>query len=226
MVDSIEFMQILMWTLIPSVLYAIVLWGFDPQSPKLLPMALLFLIGTLLVIPCYIVEYAMDMALPWGSSGHLILNMLPTAILEEGAKLLCLGFAFRVFLGKHERWQYFLTSGFVLGSGFMFMETFACMVEYGDVYMVQDNKTYLVELTDPLFGGITGIGLFLILKGKRLQSLLFILPPGTLHFCHNAGVIVLGDIPWWPAYFAVYILALLFFTCEHICMNLGKINES
>ena len=189
-------------------------------------MSLLFLAGAILVVPCYIIEYAMDMAFPWGASGHLILNMLPSAILEEGAKLLCLGFAFRVFLGKHERWQYFLTSGFVLGAGFMFMENFVCMVEYGDIYVRLYDRTYMVELTDPLFAGIAGIGLFLILKGKRFQSLLFILPPVALHFCHNAGVIVLGDVPWWPAYFAAYILALFFFAWEHICINLGKINES
>jgi RsiW-degrading membrane proteinase PrsW (M82 family) len=226
MFDSIEFMEILMWALIPATLYAIVLWFFDPQRPKLLPMLLLFLIGAILLVPCYIVEYALDMAFPLKSSGHLLLNILPSAVLEEGTKLLCLAFAFNMFLKRSDRWQYFFTSGFVLGSGFMFMENFVCMVEYGDAYMVQDNKTYLVELTDPLFAGIAAIGLFLILKGKRLQALLFILPPVALHFCHNAGVIVLGDVPWWPAYFAAYILALFFFAWEHICINLGKINES
>ena len=226
MFDSTEFLEMLMWALIPATLYAIVLWLFDPQRPKLLPMALLFVIGSILLVPCYLAEYMMDIVFPWGSSGHLMLNILPSAILEEGAKLLCLAFAFRIFLGKHDRWQYFFTSGFMLGSGFMFMEIFVCMAEYGNIYMVQDNKIYLVELTDPLFGGIAGIGLFLILKRKWRHALLYILPPVALHFCHNAGVILLGDVPWWPAYFAVYILALLFFVREHICTYLGKINEA
>ena len=207
-----------MWTLIPAALYATVLCIFDPQRPKPLPMSLLFLAGAILVVPCYIVEYVMDMVFPWGSSGHLLLNILPSAVLEEGAKLLCLAFAFRVFLGKHDRWQYFFTSGFILGSGFMFMETFIYMVEYGDIYFVQDNKTYLVELTDPLFGGIVAIGLFLILKAKWRHALLYILPPVALHFCHNMGVIVIGDVPWWPAYFLAYIAAILLFTWEYICM--------
>ena len=191
MLDSTDFLEIIMWALIPSTLYAIVLWSFDPQRPKLLSMALLFLIGAILVFPCYIAEYALDLASPWKSSGHLLLNILPSALLEEGAKLLCLAFAFRMLLERSDRWQYFFTSGFVLGSGFMFMETFVCMLEYGDIYMVQDNKTYLVELTDPLFGGIAGIGLFLILKGNWRHALLYILPPVALHFCHNAGVIIL-----------------------------------
>ena len=223
MFDSMEYLEILLWALIPSALYAIVLWSLDHKRPKLLPMLLLFLTGAILVVPCYIVEYVMDMVFPWGSSGHLLLNILPSAILEEGAKLLCLVFAFRVFLGKHDRWQYFFTSGFILGSGFMFMETFVYMVEYGDIYFVQDNKTYLVELTDPLFGGILGIGLFLILKGKWRHALLYILPPVALHFCHNMGVIVLGDVPWWPIYFAAYILALLFFAREYICMYIDTL---
>lgn len=218
MFDSMEYLEILMWALLPSALYAIVLWLFDPGRPKLMPMALLFLIGAILVVPCYIAEYALDIAFPWKSSGHLLLNTLPSAVLEEGAKLLCLVFAFRAFLGKKDRWQYFFTSGFILGSGFMFMETFVCMVEYGNIYMVQDNKTYLVELTDPLFGGILGIGLFLILKGKWTHALLYILPPVALHFCHNMGVIVLCDVPWWPAYFMAYIAAILVFTWEYICI--------
>ena len=218
MFDSMEFLEILMWALLPSGLYAIVLWSLDPKRPKLLPMSLLFLIGAILVVPCYIAEYALDIAFPWKSSGHLLLNILPSAILEEGAKLLCLALAFRIFLGKHDRWQYFFTSGFILGSGFMFMETFVCMVEYGDIYMVQDNKTYLVELTDPLFGGIAGIGLFLILKGSWRHALLYILPPVALHFCHNMGVIVLSDVPWWPVYFLAYIVAILVFSWEYIRM--------
>jgi hypothetical protein len=216
MFDSSELLEMLMWTLIPSALYALVLWSFDPQRPKLLAMSLLFLAGAILVVPCYVVEYGLDMAFQWGSAGHLMLNILPSAILEEGAKLILLAFAFRVFLGSHDRWQYFFTSGFILGSGFMFMETFACMVEYGDIYMVQDNKTYLVELTDPLFGGIVGVGLFLVLKGKWSHALLYILPPVALHFCHNAGVIILGDVPWWPAYFLLYVVAIIVFACECI----------
>lgn len=216
MFDSMEYLEILLWALLPSGMYAIVLWLFDPLRPKLMPMALLFLMGAILVVPCYIAEYALDFAFPWKSSGHVLLNILPSAVLEEGAKLLCLVFAFRVFLGKHDRWQYFFTSGFVLGSGFMFMETFVYMVEYGDIYFVQDNKTYLVELTDPLFGGIVGIGLFLILNAKWRHSLLYVLPPVALHFCHNAGLIFLNDVPWWPAYFLAYVAAILVFSWEYI----------
>ena len=225
MFDSPDLFKTLMWALIPATLYAIVLWLFDPQRPKLLPMGLLFLIGSILLVPCYLVEYALDMAFPWGSSSHLMWNILPSAILEEGAKLLCLAFAFRIFLGKHDRWQYFFTSGFILGSGFMFMETFIYMVEYGDIYFVQDNKTYLVELTDPLFGGILGIGLFLILKGKWRHALLYILPPIALHFCHNMGVIVIGDVPWWPAYFLTYVLAIMVFSFEYIYTHWKKENS-
>ena len=220
MFDSIDFLEILLWTLAPSALYALVLWSFDPQRPKLLHMSLLFLAGALLIIPCYIAEYVLDMAFPWGSSSHLMLNILPSAILEEGAKLLCLALAFRMFLRSNDRWQYFFTAGFVLGSGFMFMENFVFMIEYGDIYLRIEDRTYMVELTDPLFGGIAGIGLFLILKGKWRHSLLYILPPVALHFCHNAGVIVLGDVPWWPAYFLVYIVALMVFAFEYICMCL------
>ena len=76
----------------------------------------------------------------------------------------------------------------------------------------------VVELTDPLFGGILGIGLFLILKGKWRHALLYVLPPVALHFCHNMGVIVLCDVPWWPAYFMAYTVAILLFSWEYICM--------
>ena len=84
--------------------------------------------------------------------------------------------------------------------------------------------TIVPGIFDPERHKLLPMGLLLLIGPLLLVTC--IQPPGTLHFCHNAGVIVLGDIPWWPAYFAVYILALLFFTCEHICMNLGKINES
>ncbi|MFZ2655550.1 MAG: PrsW family glutamic-type intramembrane protease [Victivallales bacterium] len=219
MFDSPDFLYTLLGTLIPSLLYAIALWFFAPRRPKLLSMSLLFLVGAVLIAPCYMAEFALDIAFPWGSSGHLMWNILPSAILEEGAKLLCLAFAFRMLIERSDRWQYFFTSGFVLGSGFMFMENFVCMVQYGDVYMLLENRTWVVEMTDPLFGGIAGIGLFLILNGRWYKASLFILLPIALHFCHNLGVIVLGGVPWWPLYFLGYTSMLLVFAWEYLCIS-------
>lgn len=133
--------------------------------------------------------------------------------------LLCLSPAFRMLIDRSQRWQYFFISGFVLGSGFMFMENFVCLLEYGDIYTLLDNRTYVIEMTDPMFGGIAGIGLLLILKGRWLMSSLFILPPILLHFCHNVGVIVLGGVPWWPLYFLSYISVLLAFAWEYLCTS-------
>ncbi len=209
MFDTTEFLEALLGTLLPSVLYAAAICFFDQQRPKILPLLLLFVAGAIIVAPCYMAEYALDIAFPWGSQNHLLANMLPSAILEEGAKLLCLALAFRMLLDRSDRWQHYFISGFVLGSGFMFMEKFVCMLEYGDIYMLQENRSYVVEMTDPLFGGIAGVGLFLILNRRWMLSSLFVLIPVALHFSHNAGIIVHGSVPWWPAYFVGY-LSLLF----------------
>lgn len=93
------------------------------------------------------------------------------------------------------------------------------MVEYGDIYGLLENRPWVVEMTDPLFGGIAGIGLLFILKKRWLMSSLFIIPPIELHFCHNLGAIVLGGVPWWPLYFLGYTSILLVFAREYLCAS-------
>lgn len=216
-----EFPIMLFKALIPSMIYAVVLWFFIPGRPKSLPMTLLFAGGAILIAPCYAAEYILDAIFPWGSSGYLPFNTLPSAILEEAARLLGLFLAFNVFLGKPASWQYHLISGFMLGSGFMFMENFVCMAEYWDIYMWHDNF-YAVELTEPLLGALTGLGLYYIFNGKWGWASLFILLPVVSQFCHNTGIVLLGDVPWWPVYFIIYALTLLVFVREYVSCSLTE----